>query len=294
MDFSFNILKDSGMRALVRILIFSFVGASVSASFGASFGASTVIAAASEAVSSRPAETEQWIFENGEFLGLFEEEKKSTEPPTFDVNVPEKIFTPPADALKTHDPAAQITAVLDDLRTKNVCSKFANKDGFGVYGKFIIDDLMRGNNARLLEGADDLREACPAYDYLGAQEKANVWVQILAMMAFKESTCNPRASAQAKNGVAAGLLALHQGAERKYAPRCTNFDSNSAVGSLRCGLSILDAQIKRTGRLFSTDTHFGVLRPQGDLVKFPDGRERRVYSQRILVGGLKELPLCRR
>jgi hypothetical protein len=205
-----------------------------------------------------------------------------------------KVFTPPPAALKTDDAAKQISAVMDDLNFNNVCAKFATKSGFGTWGNLVIDELMRGRSSKMLAGTDDLRQSCPAYDYLGAREKTYVWVKIFAAMAFMESSCDPSRSAQGPNGIAAGLLQLHEGSESDAAPGCNNNDSKSAVRSLKCGLSIVETQIARTGRLFSKDTHFGVLRVQGDLVKGKRGAKVRVQKYRLIVGALKELPFCRR
>ncbi len=205
-----------------------------------------------------------------------------------------KIFTPPLEALKSEDAAVQISAVMKDLNYAPTCSMFASSKGLGTWGKYIVDELVRGSGNSLIEGSDDLRKACPNYDYLGVREKSYVWVKIFAAMAHRESSCDPKASAPGPNGRAVGLFQLHQGAEQKYSKGCRRNDSGSVGGSLRCGIAMIDGQMQQKNQLFDPDTHFGVLRPQGDLVRMKNGRKQRVFLARLVIGGLKELPFCQR
>jgi hypothetical protein len=205
-----------------------------------------------------------------------------------------KSFSPPADATKSSSAAAQISAVMKDLAFGGKCSGFATPAGFGTFGKVVIQELANGNANSLLQGTDDLRRACPNYEFLTIQQRSHVWVNVLATMSFLESTCNPRGVGKGPDGKAAGLLQLHAGFEQKAAPGCNRNDSHSPIKSLQCAISIIETQIKRTSALFSEDTHFGVLRPQGDLIKLPNGQLKRVVKARIVVGGIKELPFCQR
>lgn len=205
----------------------------------------------------------------------------------------QKTFTPPEDALRSSEAAAQIAAVMSDLEFSKRCSMFATRNGFGKWGNVVIDELLRGRGNALLEGTDDLRRACPRFDDLGAREKAYVWVKIFAAMASLESSCDPKVTFAGPDGEAYGLLQLHRDHEDSAATGCHKRDSYSPAASLRCGISIIDAQIVRTRQLFSRDTHFGVLRPQGDLVQTKAGARRVVYA-RTVVGALRELPICQR
>jgi hypothetical protein len=213
---------------------------------------------------------------------------------TSDYVVDRKVFAPPVEATVATDPAAQISAVMKDLKFANKCSGFATATGFGSWGKAVIKELLHGNANSLLQGTDDLRRACPNYDFLTIPEKSHVWVSVLASMSFLESSCDPGVEGNGPDGTAAGLMQLHAGNEQKAAPGCSRNDSRSPIKSLRCTISIIETQIKRTSSLFSRDTHFGVLRPQGDLIRTRTGALKRIVKARIIVGGIKELPFCQR
>lgn len=209
-----------------------------------------------------------------------------------------KTFTPPPQALNSSDAAAQIAAVMSDLEFSDKCSKFATPSGFGAWGEVIVDELMRGRGAALMEGTDDLRRACPNYDRLGTREKTYVWVKVFASMSFLESSCEPtaglRTEVQGPNGSLAGLLQLHKDREGRYAGGCRNQDSLNPLKTLRCGISMLDRQIEKTSSLFSKASYWGVLRPQGDVVQTRTRGKRRVVLAKMIVGGLKELPFCQK
>lgn len=221
-----------------------------------------------------------------------------TTPQAAQAPAPEKkVFTPPAAAVQTTDAAAQIAAVMKDLDFSNRCDQFATEAGFGAWGRVIIEELVRGEGDSLLRGTDDLRRACPNYDYLGVREKSYVWVKIIASMTFLESSCNPRAGLESvvngPNGRAAGLLQLHKNKEHEYGPKCPKGASLSPSSTLKCAISMLDRQIEKTEALFSRATYWGVLRPQGDVVSTKRGK-RRVVLAKTVVGGLRELPICQR
>lgn len=211
--------------------------------------------------------------------------------------VEKKVFTPPPAAVQTTDAAAQIAAVMKDLEFSDRCDQFATESGFGSWGRVIIEELVRGEGDSLLRGTDDLRRACPNYDYLGVREKSYVWVKIIASMTFLESSCNPRAGLESvvngPNGRAAGLLQLHKNKEHTYGANCAKGASLSPTSTLKCAISMLDRQVEKTQALFSRATYWGVLRPQGDVVSTKRGK-RRVVLAKTVIGGLKELPICQR
>lgn len=248
-----------------------------------------------------------WFTINGQAFGLLADEPKtespsqtsnSGQPPRpVTMKVEPKRFTPPPKAIATSDAAVQIKAVMDDLKFKGVCDKFADEKGFGPWGHAVIDSLKRGNGEALLAGTNDLRRACPNYDNLGVEERSYVWVNVFATMAFKESSCRPAVERPGikKGRFAKGILQLHKDSEQAYAEGCNRGDSRSAVKSLSCGIAILNKQIEKSDRLFYDDSHWGVLRPKGDLIRDPKtGKKRRVVLTRLIIGGLKELPLCQR
>ncbi len=244
-----------------------------------------------------------WLEMHGQAFGLFKDEPtdsgkaEGTNPPApVTLKVEPKRFTPPPAAIATSDAAAQIKAVMDDLKFQGSCDKFADEKGFGPWGQAVIDSLKRGNGQALLEGTSDLRRACPNYENLGVEERSYVWVNIFATMAFKESSCDPTAEIPGikKGRYARGILQLHKDSEHGYAEGCKRGDSRSPIKTLTCGISMLNDQIEKSGRLFYEKTYWGVLRPQGDLLKGKNGKKRRVVLTRLTIGGLKELPLCQR
>lgn len=251
----------------------------------------------------------EWLEQNAELFDLYMDESDVPQKPTGNepfgsvpvtpvrVKVEKKTFTPPPAAIATSDAATQIKAVMDDLKFKGTCDQFATEKGFGPWGRVVIDALKRGHGEALLEGPDDLLEHCPNYKNLGVEERSYVWVNIFAMMAFKESTCRPGAR---RPGIAAGrwargILQLHEDKENTYSKSCKRGASRSPGETLRCGIVMLNNQVQETGRLFYKRTYWGVLRPQGDLKKDPKtGRARRVDLTKLTKGSLKELPLCQR
>ncbi len=252
----------------------------------------------------------EWLENNGSLYNLFLDPKpvvietpasapKSVVNPnpkeTFEAKSRTKPFIPPPEALNSNDAAAQIKAVMNDLKFGKSCDSFATEKGFGAWGRAVIEEISSGKAPALVGGTEDLRRACPNYDYLGFREKSYVWVKVLATMSFLESSCNPNADVPGiKAGRrAVGLLQLHGGSEQNYAEDCRRGASRSPRETLRCGIQMLNDQITRSGALFSRESYWGVLRPQGDLVKTHKGK-RRALLARMVVGSLKELPLCQR
>lgn len=212
------------------------------------------------------------------------------------LRVEPKKFTPPPKAIASADAAGQIKAVMDDLKFQGACDKFADENGFGPWGQAVIQSLKRGNGETLLAGTNDLRRACPNYANLGVEERSYVWVSIFATMAFKESSCDPSAEVPGirQGRYARGILQLHRDSEQRYANGCRRGDSRNPTKSLSCGISMLNDQLEKSGRLFYERTYWGVLRPQGDLIQSASGKKRRVVLTRLTVGALSELPLCQR
>lgn len=272
----------------------------------------------SSAVEAAPADTDpmspiaDWLEENGSYYDLFLDPKPEVKAPPqsgtislkpISINLKQtvgeqqkkKVFTPPPKALASTDAAAQIKAVMNDLKFGNKCDAFATEKGFGTWGRTVVEEISNGKAPALIEGTEDLRRACPNYDYLGYREKSYVWVKILASMSFLESSCNPKANVPGikADRRAVGLLQLHGGSEQIYAEECKRGAARSPTETLRCGIQMLNDQVVRSDALFSRKSYWGVLRPQGDLVKTKKGK-RRALLARVVVGSLKELPLCQR
>ena len=197
------------------------------------------------------------------------------------------------------DPALQVAAVIDDLGYNDRCNGFADEKGLGRLGRVIVNEVTNGQYehvGNLLKGSDDLKRACPRYDTLNTNEKAHVYVMLLASMSFFESSCDPTSGlkrrVQGPNGALGGLIQLHKGKENVYAPNCPRGASNKPETTLTCGLSMLNKQLERQDAIFSPRSYWDVLRPKKTFVKTKSGKRRQVQLARTVVGSLRELPLC--
>ncbi len=190
--------------------------------------------------------------------------------------------------------AAQISAVMKDLKFSAKCSRFASDEGFGPQGNQIISLLKSGKGDEMLDTIGDLKRVCPAWDKLGTSEKSYVWVKIFATMSMKESSCDPAASNHgAPDGKAKGLFQLNQGKEGAYADGCRKGDSLSAEASTKCAVSMINRQIGKDGALKSNSSYFGVLRPKGDFIYSRKSHQKKyVKLTDMLDLGLSKLPIC--
>jgi hypothetical protein len=146
----------------------------------------------------------------------------------------------------------------------NRCESFSSKRGYGPWANLISVELSKTQRYMdLLYGTQDIADFCPNYPMMKVKDRFNVWVVILLNMSYYESSCDQTAKSEGPNGPVAGLFQLHAGQESLYAGGCRRGDSLFPGGSIRCSLSMLQDQIHRDGRLFSTKSYWEVLRPQG-------------------------------
>ena len=143
--------------------------------------------------------------------------------------------------------------------------EFVNKDGIGDWGRFVKEELSTGQYAELLKNNKPFRNICPGFRVMNTEDKKNLWVFILMSMSHYESSCRAQAEAQGPNGIAKGLLQLHQGAENKYAHWdreriCKKGDSKHPKESLQCTLSMLSGQVERFNSIFFEKSYWDVLR----------------------------------
>lgn len=148
------------------------------------------------------------------------------------------------------------------------CSKFASQNGWGEWGKSIINTLNSNDFPNLMEGSRDLRAVCPAYGSLSDAEKKSIWIAILNTMAAGESTCGLNNHARGPNGSLIGLLQLHVGREDKYAEGCRRGDGNRPETNLSCSLKMIEGQMRRHDSLFARNSYWDVLRPQARSQKY--------------------------
>lgn len=149
------------------------------------------------------------------------------------------------------------------LGVNQACTQFITSGGgFGGWGAYMMGKINRKEHPSLFNGSQgDLPNVCPKFSRMSDNEKKNFWVWLVAAMANFESSCNERVQARGVNGTAAGLLQLHKGQEHVYGCR-RGTNSLSARENLACGLTILNNDLRRTGRIFpSGGNYWEVLRP---------------------------------
>lgn len=195
--------------------------------------------------------------------------------------------------------SVQVGKTIDQLRFHKECSRFASADGLGDYGEMVVKEIRSGRHSALVEGTDDIGVVCPRYPKMTTYERAHFWVVVAASMSFYESTCTANRRGRGPDGVAYGLMQLHLNHEHlKEASYCSRGDAKTAAGSIRCAFSVLDRQLQSVGKLFSKGTHFGVLRPQGDLITLRHGENAgatvRVKIAQKIAQAIRKTPFCSR
>lgn len=168
--------------------------------------------------------------------------------------------------------ANNLESINNKLNFSNQCSKFADEGHLGAWAKSIRTIYMNGDLQNLEEGSADIKKYCPNYEIMKPTDKANFWVLILNAMAHFENSCNVSNPKPAKgpNGTLVGILQLHAANEGKYTSGdCRNGDGRTAEGSFRCGMLMLDNQIKKQKALFSQGSYWDVLRPQAKSRRVP-------------------------
>lgn len=163
------------------------------------------------------------------------------------------------------------------LGANTACTKFIGADGeFGPWGTYLMGKLSPGQHPSLFaENQADLAKVCPNFSSMNVEEKKNFWVWLVASMANYESSCKEKIKAKGVNGIAAGLLQLHLGKEYAYGCK-RGINSLDARDNLECGMTILNRDIKRTGKIFpSKNNYWHVLRPQSG----PGSRTLRMARQ---------------
>jgi len=162
------------------------------------------------------------------------------------------------------DGVLDIELISDKMDYSNKCDQFAADGEMNRWGDVIVKELQKPKYSSMIKkGPRDIREYCPDYSKMNMQERRTLNVLIMTAMTHYESSCNFREKAPGPNGTAAGLLQLHKGREHKYSSGCRQNDSATPERSLICGLSMLNDQIERGEKLFSSASYWEVLRPRG-------------------------------
>ena len=156
--------------------------------------------------------------------------------------------------------------VAEKMNYAERCEKeFVSKNGLGEWGSFIKEELTSAQFKNLLSNNKVFKNVCPRYRYMNKDEKSNLWVFILMSMSHFESSCRPQVEAQGPNGIAKGLLQLHEGAEHRYVHWdheriCKQGDSKNPKESLQCTLSMLNGQVGKFNTIFFDKSYWDVLR----------------------------------
>lgn len=186
---------------------------------------------------------------------------------------------------------AQMRRVLDFItKSSSACSQFVGSVGPGAVGNKILSEAADFD--LLMRGTTDMKKVCPKYPSMSVEDQKRAWMMVLATMAFLESSCRSDQTATGPNGTLRGLFQLHAGKEGQYTKsrRCTNGSSKTNDGSVLCTLGMLDDQLARSSALFSRDSYWGVLRPQGE--PHPKRKGQRIAKSRIIQDTLMALPFC--
>ena len=155
------------------------------------------------------------------------------------------------------------------VRVAGRCSSFMNANEImGPNGRLIQKELTE-NISDYVHIMDEsaLDDICPNFRRLNPQGRSFLWAVILTAMAHFESSCNQEINpVQGPNGTLRGLFQLHSGHEQSYDGsdnECIKNASFSAEHSIKCALGILDYQFQNQGKLFSNNSYWEVLRPNG-------------------------------
>lgn len=159
-----------------------------------------------------------------------------------------------------------IAQVAKKMKYASKCKEeFVSMNGLGDWGQFVKTELSSGQYPELLKNNKPFRKVCPGFKFMNSEERKNLWVFILMSMSHYESSCRTQVEAQGPNGIAKGLLQLHEGAENKYAHWdrdriCRRGDSKHPKDSLQCTLSMLNGQVERFDSIFFNKSYWDVLR----------------------------------
>lgn len=223
----------------------------------------------------KPLSLESTLFEEDEMTP-----KNVTSKPDF-----KKVPEPPIEEESTDSSnTLALTAEEKNFSPRCIESFYESTNGDPL-SQVVTDTLSDGNHYELLENPKPWRNLCPNYSGLSQDKRKDIVAFLMMGMANFESGCNPRAENRKRtivrktksgkkvakhvgppNGTAKGILQLHQNHEGDYNDplgNCADGVSINASRSLKCGLSMLEDQVRKYGEILFSDSHWQVLRPSG-------------------------------
>jgi hypothetical protein len=133
------------------------------------------------------------------------------------------------------------------------CDNIIAPDGtLGPWGKYLETILQPDAYPILFDGElTDLDTYCPRFSQMNPADQEEFWVYLIASVAFKESSCNPKVSAPGVDGnTASGLLQMAVGKESEWGcPK--NMSSTNPDQNLNCGLKIMVEDFDRNHTIFA-------------------------------------------
>jgi len=156
--------------------------------------------------------------------------------------------------------------IAERMKFSNRCEqKFVSKNGFGPLGKAVKETLSHGFVKDIIKYDTSFGGACPGYRKMNSEQRKNLWVFIMMSMSHYESSCKENATNQGPNGLAIGLLQLHEQNENIYTKwdpdlNCDKGASQSGKTSIRCALTMIGEQIYKGVPFFNDNSHWQVLR----------------------------------
>lgn len=177
--------------------------------------------------------------------------------------------------------ANDISEISRKMGWSKQCNAFTKGEEYGIWARYIYENISKNSYSRFLDAPFDLVAACPDFPFLTFDLKMDVWILIINAMAHFESSCDSKVGAVGPNGKLAGLLQLHVGKEEFYSPPCSRGDSKNPRDTFDCAIGMLNDQMIRSGRLFDPKSYWDVLRPQST-----NRKAIKIYK------AITEFPLC--
>jgi hypothetical protein len=184
------------------------------------------------------------------------------------------------------DSSSTLALTAEDKNFSPRCvESFYDSTNENSLSQVVTDSLSDGNHYELLENPKPWKNLCPNYSGLSKDKRKDIVAFLMMGLANFESGCDPNAENKKRtivrktksgkkvvkhvgppNGTAKGILQLHLNHEGDYNDplnNCADGVSRNASRSLKCGLSMLEDQVRKYGKIFFSESHWQVLRPSG-------------------------------